>query len=171
MDKVAKRAKLVKLFGIITVCILPTFIILFIIATATWILAFNIIGYLLVAAYVPLAVTAAILILVTDWGNEELNNCKLLWGLLSIFLLPSIGPIVFGVKACKLWDVGTTQVSNEKTNNVSTPTKKNTNFSNTTNQTVVLEKIEKIKEMYQEELLTEAQAVAKINKILTESSL
>ncbi len=41
----------------------------------------------------------AIIILSTDWKNKELDESKILWGLLTLLLLGSIGSLVFGIKA------------------------------------------------------------------------
>ncbi|MGL5590907.1 MAG: hypothetical protein ACRDCH_02445 [Metamycoplasmataceae bacterium] len=40
----------------------------------------------------------SIIILASDFKNKELNNDKILWGLLSLLLLGNIGCLIFGIK-------------------------------------------------------------------------
>ncbi|MGL5205210.1 MAG: hypothetical protein ACRC63_03085, partial [Metamycoplasmataceae bacterium] len=40
----------------------------------------------------------SIIILASDYRNKELNNDKILWGLLSLLLIGNIGCLVFGNK-------------------------------------------------------------------------
>ena len=41
------------------------------------------------------SITGSILILVTDFKNNEVNNSRMLWGLLSLLLIGPIGIIIF----------------------------------------------------------------------------
>ena len=151
------------------------------------------IGVITIIAGGPICLAAAIMILATDWQNQEINDSKLLWGLLGLLLIPAIAPIVFGNKAVRILSNNTssnpstqpttsaitTEVSANTNSNVSSNTASSTPSSTPTvnnintkiyNKTVA-DKIEKIKSLYQEELLTEAEANAKISKIITEASI
>ncbi len=46
---------------------------------------------------------ANIMVLSTDWKNPSLNESRMLWGLLGIFLLGGISGWVFGNKAMKVY--------------------------------------------------------------------
>ncbi len=181
MEALLKKANTIKKLGIAGIILVPVAILLFIISLFFWPLIY--VGAVVIVAGGPICLAAAIMILATDWQNQEINDCKLLWGLLGLLLIPAIAPIVFGNKAIKI-------LSNNTSNNASVPStttaaivegNTNTNVSSTSStinninsQTYdksVADKIEKIKTLYQEELLTESEANAKISKIITEASI
>ncbi|MGL5732969.1 MAG: hypothetical protein ACRCXE_02790, partial [Metamycoplasmataceae bacterium] len=64
----------------------------------------NIVGIILWFTIIGLIISAiielidSIIILSSDFKNKELNNDKLLWGLLSLLLLGNIGCLIFGIK-------------------------------------------------------------------------
>ncbi len=60
---------------------------------------------------------AAIKILATNWQNPQVESTKVLWGLLAIFLLPIIAPLVFVGQARPF-----IRNSNNQTTNTPTPT-------------------------------------------------
>ena len=62
------------------------------------VLIFTLIG---IIASLIISLIDGIIILSTDWNNKELNDSKLLWGLLTLLLLGPIGSLVFGIKAEK----------------------------------------------------------------------
>ena len=106
MEQLIKKAKTIKSLGITTVTILPIAIILVIMGA---VLAFSYfyIGMALLWTGVglsilvcPIALTSSILILTTKWENKELDDCKTLWGILDLFVIPGIAAIVFSIKAC-----------------------------------------------------------------------
>ncbi len=46
--------------------------------------------------YVPIT------IMLTNWHNNELNSCKWPWGILAIFILPFLAPLIFTSKAKRI---------------------------------------------------------------------
>ncbi|MGL5590906.1 MAG: hypothetical protein ACRDCH_02440 [Metamycoplasmataceae bacterium] len=72
----------------------------------------NIIGIILwftvIGAFASLIISLidSIYILSTDFRNKELNNTKLLWGLLSLLLIGNIGCLVFANKMMSAADYG-----------------------------------------------------------------
>ncbi len=64
---------------------------------AVWNSALIVVTFGLVVSSI-LAVVGSILILSTDFKNNDVNDSKILWGLLSLFLIGPIGLIVFAKK-------------------------------------------------------------------------
>ncbi len=188
MDIALKRAKIIKAIGITTLSVGLAWILFFIISIFVPFMMW--LGVVAVVAWGPACLTAAILILITDWQCAELDDCKVLWGVLGILLLPSIAPTVFGVKAVKaLTNINSSTNSqtipsstivattggNSNANVTpivaTTPTTSVTNAPTNAFDKSVMDKVEKIKNLYEEELLTEAEATSKISKILTDASI
>jgi multisubunit Na+/H+ antiporter MnhG subunit len=44
-----------------------------------------------------------IIILATDWKNQEINNNKILWGVLTLLLLGPISSLVFSIQSRKIY--------------------------------------------------------------------
>ena len=65
--------------------------------THAWNSALIVLTFVLVVSLI-LAVVGSILILSTDFKNNYVNDSKILWGLLSLFLIGPIGLIVFAKK-------------------------------------------------------------------------
>ncbi len=57
------------------------------------VLIFTIIGAIVTLIF---DIINAIKILTTDWEDQELNNSKTIWGILSLILLGPIATIIFG---------------------------------------------------------------------------
>lgn len=49
-----------------------------------------------------LNLVASIIILSTDWKNQQIDDKKLLWGLLAIFLLGFIALLIFSISSMKI---------------------------------------------------------------------
>lgn len=56
---------------------------------------FTIISIITSTIGIVISFIAAILILVTDFGNKEINDSRVLWGVLSLILLGPIGVLAF----------------------------------------------------------------------------
>ena len=56
------------------------------------VLIFTIIGFFVT---IIISIILGIKIISTDWKNEEINNDKLLWGLLTLLLLGPISSLIF----------------------------------------------------------------------------
>ena len=56
------------------------------------ILIFTIIGFFVT---IIISIILGIKIISTDWKNQEINNDKLLWGLLTLLLLGPISSLIF----------------------------------------------------------------------------
>ena len=78
---------------------------------------------ILVAAILSFA--GSLIILITDFKNKEINESRILWGLLSLFLLGSVGLIIFSsINKSKLSQKDaplSNEENNEVTNNESLP--------------------------------------------------
>ncbi len=78
---------------------------------------------ILVAAILSFA--GSLIILITDFKNKEINESRILWGLLSLFLLGSVGLIIFSsINKSKLSQKDmplSSKENNEATNNESLP--------------------------------------------------
>ena len=78
---------------------------------------------ILVAAILSFA--GSLIILITDFKNKEINESRILWGLLSLFLLGSVGLIIFSsINKSKLSQKDaplSNKENNEVTNNESLP--------------------------------------------------
>jgi multisubunit Na+/H+ antiporter MnhG subunit len=44
-----------------------------------------------------------IIILATDWKNEEINNNKILWGILTLVLLGPIASLIFSIQSINIY--------------------------------------------------------------------
>lgn len=62
------------------------------------VLIFTLIG---IIASLILCLIDGIIILSTDWNNKELDESKLLWGLLTLLILGPISSLIFSIKAEK----------------------------------------------------------------------
>ena len=72
------------------------------VATSPFIsLAIEFVGIIVLLVGAVFEIIAAVTILSTDWNDKELNDKKILWGVLSLVLFPIIAPIIFYVSAKK----------------------------------------------------------------------
>ncbi len=112
MDFLLKRAKTIRNFGIANLVLVITFII--------WTIVFywnsifvenntnNIFFILFIIILLGLIITfigtfaCSILILSTNWKDEELASSNIVWGILGLILIPTIATLCFGVKACRI---------------------------------------------------------------------
>ncbi len=108
MDKL-KVAKQIKTFSIIGLVAIPIFVICLVLSTVLVVNGSYVLPIVLNAGAVIFILVAAILdlvasirVLATDWGNEQLNNDKTLWGILGLIILPTIAPLIFSCKATKV---------------------------------------------------------------------
>lgn len=120
MNKGYKRARSILILGIIGMSFLVIGIVLIILyftegsksfaisevgsnsyvgeVSAEWMGVLSIAVTLLVVKFI-LSITAGLLILTSDFNTVKLNDTKIIFGVLTLILIGSLGPIIFGIVA------------------------------------------------------------------------
>lgn len=140
-------AKKINLFSIINMCLWA-----FMALGIGLIFVQEIVGAILSSlaslTFLTLNIISSILILIKDWKKEELNQSKILWGILTIVILGPIASFVFSRKALAGLTPDMQGQSAQLVENIN--------------------KIEKIKALYNEGLLTQEEAAQKIKDQMKE---
>ncbi len=58
-------------------------------------------SFLMLAAASIITITSSVMILLMDFENKKVNDSRVLWGLLSLLVLSSIGVIIFAFSSMK----------------------------------------------------------------------
>ncbi|MGL5590771.1 MAG: hypothetical protein ACRDCH_01745 [Metamycoplasmataceae bacterium] len=131
--QIHQKLKMILIFGVIDLISGITFIPLQIVGF-TLLAAFNevtgsiiwLISVIIVLLSLILNITLSVIILATDFKNKEVNDNRILWGLLSLFLLGGIGIIVFSTINIKKYnddENNETIIDNQNNNNSEIRTK------------------------------------------------
>ncbi len=100
MQDILKTIDKIRQFGIYAVVCIPIGIILMI--CCLFFFPFLFVGLIVIAVGGPLSLYAAIKIILTDFKNQEVNDMKTLWGILSFIGLGPIAEIIFANKAKRI---------------------------------------------------------------------
>lgn len=107
--KQAKTIKIMSIFSIILpLCAILVVVLWFVISfsspNASMVAGFFVIMALVIViaiATIVLDIICGIKILATDWKNNDLNNDKTVWGILTFVILGGIASLIFANKATK----------------------------------------------------------------------
>ncbi len=109
-ESLMKKLSIFIILSIISICTIPLAIVLMIVIIAVvdhpdYMLSplLMIIPYFLFSITPLLNFILGIIILATDWKNEEINSKKILWGILTLLLLGPIASLVFSVQSRKIY--------------------------------------------------------------------
>ena len=94
-----KKLQIIMILSIISIIGIPFggILFLFLPIMLAWL------GWVVLSVFSIIPFILGILILATDWKNEEINNKKILWGILTLLLLGPIASLVFSVQSRKIY--------------------------------------------------------------------
>lgn len=117
--------------------------------------------YILITISVILEISIAVKILATKWQCPSINDKKILWGILAIIILPLIAPIIFYISSKNdLKSYSNTEVKQE--NNFSSG-----ESSNNEKTSLIEERINMVKKLEKDGVLTKEEANEKIKDIIS----
>ena len=109
-NSLIKKLSIFITLSIISICTIPLAIVLMTVIIAVvdhpdYMLSpmLIIIPILLFSITPILSFILGIIILATDWKNQEINNNKILWGVLTLLLLGPISSLVFSIQSRKIY--------------------------------------------------------------------
>ena len=105
-----KKLSIIKALSIVSLCIIPLIIIITIVIIITSITTTGFLNPFLMliptfffSIISTLNLVLGIIILATDWKNEEINNNKILWGILTLVLLGPISSLIFSIQSINIY--------------------------------------------------------------------
>ena len=109
-NSLIKKLSIFITLSIISICTIPLAIVLMTVIIAVvdhpdYMLSpmLIIIPILLFSITPILSFILGIIILATDWKNEEINNNKILWGILTLVLLGPIASLIFSIQSINIY--------------------------------------------------------------------
>ncbi len=164
MDRLDNKPKTIKTLGIVFISILPIWIMLLVIAGITSSTIPLLFGIVFLIGWCAIGTKLAINMMAVICNNGRLYNNKMSQSLNYLLAPISIRNKLLRVLVCKPKD------SDDDSN----PIVLKENDDEKVDKTIddkLKDKIEKIKEMYQEDILSEEEAISKINKLLNDATV